>query len=104
MWNFHYKNPYSPPGFEPETSGFVVWISDIPAGRHVQVSPSLWAQTFLVDYSQENGTQLTTADATGTNGLTSLPKPVGALDNIFLVTHPLIDQNCLASDRTPYNF
>ncbi|RVE46209.1 hypothetical protein evm_009167 [Chilo suppressalis] len=34
---------------------------------------------------------LTTADATGTNGLTCLPKHGGARDSKFLVTHPMTD-------------
>jgi hypothetical protein len=40
---------------------------------------------------------LTTTNATGTNGLTCLPKHGGAQDNIILVTHPITDQRCLAS-------
>jgi hypothetical protein len=42
---------------------------------------------------------LTTANATGTNSLTFLPKH-GARDNKFLVTHPMTDQRCLASTTT----
>jgi hypothetical protein len=40
--------------------------------------------------------RLTTANAAGTNGLTSLTKHGGARDNKFLVTHPT-DQCCLTS-------
>ncbi|RVE46417.1 hypothetical protein evm_008951 [Chilo suppressalis] len=42
---------------------------------------------------------LTTADATGTNGLTCLPKHGGARDSKFLVTHPMTDhcESCLTS-------
>ncbi|RVE41015.1 hypothetical protein evm_014335 [Chilo suppressalis] len=34
---------------------------------------------------------LSTADATGTNGLTCLPKHGGARDSKFLATHPMTD-------------
>jgi hypothetical protein len=37
-----------------------------------------------------------TANKAGTNGLTCLPKHGGARDSKFLVTHPMIDQFCLA--------
>ncbi|RVE40362.1 hypothetical protein evm_014988 [Chilo suppressalis] len=40
---------------------------------------------------------LTTADATGTNGLTCLPKHGGARDSKFLVTHPMTD-HCETDD------
>jgi hypothetical protein len=40
---------------------------------------------------------LTTANATGTNGLTCLPKHGGARDNNFLVAHPMAEQHCLNS-------
>jgi hypothetical protein len=40
---------------------------------------------------------LTTADAAGTNGLTSLRKHGGARENKFLATHPMTDQRCLSS-------
>ncbi|RVE49200.1 hypothetical protein evm_006092 [Chilo suppressalis] len=41
---------------------------------------------------------LTTADATGTNGLTCLPKHGGARDSKFLVTHPMTNhcESCLS--------
>jgi hypothetical protein len=38
---------------------------------------------------------LTTANATGTNGLACLPKHGGARDNKFLVTNPMSNQRCL---------
>jgi hypothetical protein len=39
----------------------------------------------------------TTANATGTDGLTCLPKHGGARDSKFLITHPMTDQRCLTS-------
>jgi hypothetical protein len=41
---------------------------------------------------------LTTANAAGIKDLTCLPKHGGARDNKYLVTHPMIDQRCLASE------
>jgi hypothetical protein len=40
---------------------------------------------------------LTTANATGTNGLTCLPMHGGARDSKILVTHPMTELRCLTS-------
>jgi hypothetical protein len=40
---------------------------------------------------------LTTVNAAGTNGLTSIPKHRGAGDNKFLITHVMTDQRCLTT-------
>jgi hypothetical protein len=47
---------------------------------------------------------LTTANATGTNGLTCLSKHGGARNNKFLDTHPMTDQRCLACCKIVLNW
>jgi hypothetical protein len=72
--------------------------------------PTAGAQAFLMDWlltrrmghitpcgPSADGWSLPTANTTGTNGLTCLPKHGGARFNKFLVTHPMTDQCCLAT-------
>jgi hypothetical protein len=42
---------------------------------------------------------LTTANAAETNGLACLQKHGGALNNTFLVTHPMNNERCHPTDR-----
>jgi hypothetical protein len=70
-------------------------------------APTGGAQAFLMDIRRPGHNPprrpsagwwvLMTANASGTNGLTCLPKNGRAQDNKFLVTHPMTDQSCLTS-------
>ncbi|RVE53011.1 hypothetical protein evm_002309 [Chilo suppressalis] len=101
------------------TRGSILWIpgseSRLPClqsgpGDEPNNVPTAGAQAFPMDGIGRLGHDppcgpsadwwvLTTADATGTNGLTCLPKHGGARDRTFLVTHPMTDhcESCLTS-------